>query len=161
MKKIIYMIAVTVLMGALLQGCGARNENVDTPQPSTPSENNTITSNNTENNAVENNETENNPTDSNPVESIITKEMAYEGVDNYCHSEYDWSAAEDDPSMMYMEMGEETEAEYQVVFHSYTGAVVYFYVDKVTGTTRMVEYVPVLDIENEVGTIDIHDYLGQ
>ena len=46
--------------------------------------------------------------------------MAYEGVYNYCHSTFDWSIAEDNPSIMYVEMGEEVESEYQVVFHSYT-----------------------------------------
>ena len=89
----------------------------------------------------------------------ITAEMAYEGVNNYCHSEYDWSVAADNPSMMSVEMGEETESEYKVVFRSYTGAFVYFYVDKTSGATRMVEYVPNLDIKNEAGTIDLFDYL--
>ncbi|MBO4599744.1 MAG: hypothetical protein J5641_03290, partial [Bacteroidales bacterium] len=72
---------------------------------------------------------------------------------------YDWSMAEENPSMMYVEMGEETETEYQVVFRSYTGAFVYFYVEKTSGTTRMVEYVPALDIKEEVGAIDIFEYL--
>ena len=89
----------------------------------------------------------------------ITAEMAYEGVNNYCHSAYDWSVAEDNPSMMSLTMGEETETEYQVIFRSYTGAIVYFYVDKTTGTTRMVEYVPTLDVKNEAGTIDLFDYI--
>ena len=85
--------------------------------------------------------------------------MAYEGVNNYCHSSYDWSIAEENPSIMYVKMGEETESEYQVIFRSYTGAFVYFYVDKTTGTTRMVESVPNLDVEEEVGTIDLYDYI--
>ena len=89
----------------------------------------------------------------------ITEEMAYEGVSNYCHSAYDWSIAEDNPSIMYVEMGDESETEYQVIFRSYTGAFVYFYVDKENGSTRITEYVPTLDIENEAGTIDIYDYL--
>ena len=87
--------------------------------------------------------------------------MAYEGVSNYCHSEYDWSPAEDDSSMMSLEMGDETETEYQVVFRSYTGALVYFYVDKASGTTRMTEYVPALDIRSEAGTIELFDYLNK
>lgn len=91
--------------------------------------------------------------------SNITAEMAYEAVNNYCHSEYDWSVAEENPSMMSVTMGEETESEYQVVFRSYTGALVYFYVDKASGTTRMVESVPALDVDSVVGTIDIKDYL--
>ena len=89
----------------------------------------------------------------------ITADMAYQGVNNYCHSAYDWSVAEENPSMMSLTMGEETETEYQVIFRSYTGAIVYFYVDKTTGTTRMVEYVPTLDIKNEAGTIDLFDYI--
>ena len=89
----------------------------------------------------------------------ITADIAYQGVSNYCHSAYDWSAAEENPSMMSLTMGEETETEYQVIFQSYTGAIVNFYVDKTTGTTRMVEYVPTLDIKNEAGTIDLFDYI--
>lgn len=89
----------------------------------------------------------------------ITKDIAYEGVNNYCHSAYDWSVAEDNPSIMYVEMGNETEVEYQVKFRSYTGAFVYFYVNKDSGTTRMVEYAPTLDVENEIGTINLFDYL--
>ena len=95
----------------------------------------------------------------NATKSEITAEMAYEGVSNYCRSAYDWSMAEANPSMMYVEMGEETESEYQVVFRSYTGAFVYFYVEKSSGTTKMVEYVPALNIKEEAGTIDLFDYL--
>ena len=95
----------------------------------------------------------------NPSKREITAEMAYEGVSNYCHSEYDWSVAEENPSIMYVEMGEETDSTYQVVFRSYTGAFVNFYVDKASGTTRMEEYVPTLDVRDEAGTIDLFDYL--
>ena len=91
--------------------------------------------------------------------TAITAEMAYEGVNNYCHSEYDWSVAESNPSIMYVEMGEETASEYKVIFRSYTGAFVYFYVEKTSGTTRMIEYVPTLDVESEAGTINLFDYL--
>ena len=62
---------------------------------------------------------------------------------------------------MYVQMGEETDSTYQVVFRSYTGAFVNFYVDKVSGTTRMEEYVPSLNIKEDAGTIDIFDYLKQ
>jgi hypothetical protein len=118
----------------------------------------------------------------NSTKSEITAEMAYEGVSNYCHSAYDWSVAKDNrrqtesqrtcsigrgakeegeanPSMMYVQMGEETDSAYQVVFRSYTGALVNFYVDKANGTTRMVEKVPSLNIEEDAGTIELFDYL--
>ena len=97
----------------------------------------------------------------NASKSKITAEMAYQGVSNYCHSTYDWSIAEDNPSVMSIEMGEETDSAYLVVFRSYTGAFVNFYVNKTSGTTRVEEYVPVLDIKSETGTIDLFDYLEQ
>ena len=97
----------------------------------------------------------------NTTKSEITAEMAYEGVSNYCHSAYDWSIAEANPSIMYVQMGEETDSAYQVVFRSYTGAFVNFYVDKASGTTRMEEYVPALDVRNDAGTIELSDYLNK
>lgn len=93
------------------------------------------------------------------TEQKITADMAYEGVDNYCHSEYDWSIAKENPSIMYVTMGEETASEYQVIFRSYTGAFVNFYVNKSSGSTRIVESVPSLDVEEEIGTINLFDYL--
>ena len=60
---------------------------------------------------------------------------------------------------MYVELGEETENEYQVKFRSYTGAFVYFYVDKTSGETRLVESVPELNVEEDAGTIELFDYL--
>ena len=89
----------------------------------------------------------------------ITADMAYEGINNYCHSAYDWSVAKDNPDIMYLTMGEETDSAYQVVFRSYTGAFVHFYVDKASGTTRIVEKVPSLNVEEETGTIDLFEYL--
>ena len=89
----------------------------------------------------------------------ITADMAYEGINNYCHSAYDWSVAKDNPDIMYLTMGEETDSTYQVVFRSYTGAFVHFYVNKTSGTTRMVEKVPSLNVEEDAGTIELFDYL--
>jgi hypothetical protein len=89
----------------------------------------------------------------------ITEEMAFEGVNNYCHKEYDWSVAKDNPDIMYLQMGEETDSAYQVVFRSYTGAFVHFYVNKITATTRIVEKVPSLNVEEEKGSIELFDYI--
>ena len=91
----------------------------------------------------------------------ITKEMAFEGVNNYCHKEYDWSVAKDNPDIMFVQIGEETDSAYQVVFRSYTGAFVHFYVNKTSGTTKMVEKVPSLNVEEETGTINLFDYLDK
>ena len=89
----------------------------------------------------------------------ISARMALEGVSNYCHSEFDWSAAQENPSIMYVTMADSTESEYKVLFRSYTGALTYFYVDKTSGSTRMVESVPALNIETEAGSINLRDYL--
>ena len=134
MKKRFFVFIVALVMGLMLQGCGTGNEAADSPNPSED----LITS-------ASNNH--------------ITEETAFEGVYNYCHSAYDWSIAEDDPDIMYLEMGEETETEYQVIFRSYTGSFVYFHVDKSSGITRLTEYVPILGIEEDAGTIDLYDYL--
>jgi hypothetical protein len=56
-------------------------------------------------------------------------------------------------------MGEETDSAYQVVFRSYTGAFVHFYVNKTNGSTRMVEKVPSLNVEEDAGIINLFDYL--
>ena len=56
-------------------------------------------------------------------------------------------------------MGEESDSAYQVVFRSYTGAYVHFFVDKTSGTTRIVEKVPSLNVEEETGTINLLDYI--
>ena len=91
----------------------------------------------------------------------LSAQMAVEGVSNYCHSEFDWSVAQENPSMMYVALGDSTETEFKVVFRSYTGALVYFYVDKASGSTRMVECVPSLNVNNEAGTINLFDYLDK
>ena len=100
-----------------------------------------------------------NDDDSNDIKSKVTKEMAYDGINNYCHQNFDWSIAKENPDIMSVEMGEEIDTEYQVIFRSYTGSLTYFYVNKSDGKTRIVEYVPALDIREESGTINIFDYL--
>ena len=91
----------------------------------------------------------------------VTAAMAYQGVNNYCHSQYDWSRAEENPDVMYVAMGDSTESEYKVIFRSYTGAFVNFYVDKASGNTHMVESVPALDVDTVTGTINLLDYIGK
>jgi uncharacterized protein YxeA len=88
----------------------------------------------------------------------ITKEIAYQRVDKYCHDNYDWSISKDNPSIMYVTMGEEKDDEYQVIFRSYTGSFVNFYVNKTSGITRIMEKSPINNEETNIGTINIKDY---
>ena len=110
-------------------------------------------------NNIKVNDTQSSDVQSEDTLRTITEEMAFEGVNNYCHREYDWSVAKDNPDIMYVQMGEETDSAYQVVFSSYTGAFVHFYVNKTSGATRMVERVPNLNVEENAGTINLFDYL--
>lgn len=93
------------------------------------------------------------------VSNKLTKELAYKGVSNYCHKEYDFSSSENNSTVMYIEYGNETETDYQIIFRSYTGAFVYFYVDKINGYTKIEEYAPIVNETNAIGTININDYL--
>ena len=110
-------------------------------------------------NNIKVNDTQSSDVQSEDTLRTITKDMAFEGVNNYCHKEYDWSVAKDNPDIMFVQIGEETDSAYQVVFRSYTGAFVHFYVDKTSGTTKIVEKVPNLNVEEEAGTINLFDYL--
>lgn len=91
--------------------------------------------------------------------AVITADMAREGVSNYCHSNYDWSPAREHPDLMYVTLGDETDSTFQVIFRSYTGSFTYFQVNKSGGRTKMTEYVPALDIEQDAGTIELLDWL--
>ena len=123
---------VVLMIGAMLQGCGSKDTSADYPPSSEIS-----------------------GTDG------ITAEMAFEGVNNYCHTHYDWSIAEKNPDIMYVRMGEESDTAYQVIFRSYTGAFVYFTVDKASGMTSMKEVVPNLGVESDAGEFSLYDYLNE
>lgn len=154
MKKLCLVLIAVLLASALLPGCAwivapghGSSEELVTAAPKV-----TEASETAEPETTEANDTEG-------PEAAITAEMAYAGVENYCRSNYDWSIAEENPDIMYVIMGEETEEEYEVVFRSYTGAFVNFHVDKTTGEVRMTEYVPALETETEAGSFDLFDYL--
>ena len=99
------------------------------------------------------------PKDEPVKDTHLTQEKVLAGVNKYCHEKYDWSIAEENPEIMYVTMGEETEDEYLVIFRSYTGALINFHVNKKDGVTKIVEVAPNVDQENDLGTIDIDDYL--
>ena len=146
MKKILFSMAV---MLAIVSSCN--KSKTEQPQASEPVAQDTIKPAHAEQAKV---------AKANSVKiAKITPELAYEGINNYCHKEFDWSPAKENPSIMYVAMGDETETEYKVIFRSYTGSFTYFYVNKNTGKTRMEEFVPALDITQESGTLNLFDYV--
>lgn len=139
MKKLFCLVSVIFFSMLVLFACTPKNNVVES-------------ANNIEGSSVNNNAND---------KGKITKEMAYNGINNYCHQNFDWSIAKENPDIMSVEMGEETDTEYQVTFRSYTGSLTYFYVNKSDGKTRIVEYVPTLNIKEESGTISLFDYLDK
>ncbi len=158
MRKRLCCIIAALILAALLPGCGTKDAVPDnSPQPTAAS---TTAPENT--NAPESPDVPEPPAAPEPTaapQPEITQEMAYAGVNNYCHITYDWSIAEGIPGMMYVINWDETETEYVVKFRSYTGAYEYFHVDKASGVTRIVSYEPVQQKETDEGTINIWDYL--
>ena len=152
MKKA-FCVAIALLMtGTVLLGCGSKDGTAEVPQPSQA----TITSQPSE-------VTITLPPTATPAadrpEPLVSKDAAYEGVSRYCERELGMGMTAEGYSVN-LETGEETDSEYQLIFHSYTGALTYFYVDKASGATRMTEYVPSLDSASEAGTFSLFDYLG-
>lgn len=157
-KRLCCMIAALIL-AVLLPGCGAKDAAADnSPQPTAAGT--VVPENTTAPESPDVPETPAAPELTAAPQTEITEEMAYAGVNNYCHITFDWSIAEEIPDMMYVVNCGETETEYVVKFRSYTGAYEYFYVDKASGVTRIVSYEPVQQKETDEGTINIWDYLG-
>lgn len=157
MRKRLCCIIAALILAVLLPGCGAKDAAADhLPQPAAAS-----TAAPERASTPESPDVPETPAALEPAapQPEITEEMAYAGVNNYCHITYDWSIAEEIPDIMYVVNWDETETEYVVMFRSYTGAYEYFYVDKASGVTRIVSYEPVQQKETDEGTINIWDYL--
>ena len=134
MKKLICAMIAIILMSAMLQGCGSKAGKADNSPSSETS-------------------------GAEVPQTGMTAEMALEGVNNYCHSRYDWSIAEENPDIMYVRMGEESDTAYQVIFRSYTGSFVYFTVDKTSCRRTMKEHVSNDDVERNAVEYSVYDYL--
>ena len=145
MKKLLCMIVAVLMILAMLPGCGADNKPADEPGPQE------------DQGAVPSENEEPYGPEEDPPETEVTEETALEGVSNYCRREYGWRDGGDGS---YLTQEEETETEYHLVFRSYTGAIVNFFVEKADGYTRITEIIPAFNTENEVGSFNLFDYLG-
>ena len=105
MKKQICCMIAAVTVVTMLPGCGAKDTPADhSPAPAVVS---TVTPESTA--APESTVP---PESTAAPEQTITEDMAYEGVNNYCHKMYDWSIAEELPEIMYVVRYDETDSEY-------------------------------------------------
>ena len=173
MKKLIWILIAAAVAGTALQGCGAMGKPADSAQQaeaqsssvpeSEPSESRLSPGGSSgisvpESRESVSNVSESTVSESRLSESAITGPMALKGVRNYCGSAYGLSTDDGQTADINLEIDDVTDSVYQLSYRSYTGAVVKFYVDRTTGLTRVTEYAPGLDVENDAGTFSILDY---
>ncbi len=93
----------------------------------------------------------------------ITDEQAVSAVQKYCYAEMpdleDIVKAEEYP--VYWKVESSDEKEIVVVFRSYTGAQMRYYIDRVSGDTRVTEFVPGIMTEEAPSgeTLNVRDYM--
>ncbi len=95
------------------------------------------------------------------IESI-SDEQAVEAIRNYCFTmnpDLESIAAEDYP--VYWEIVSSEDSEIVVLFRSYTGAQVRYYIDRATGDTNVTEFVPGITEEEEPTdeNFNVKDYI--
>lgn len=94
---------------------------------------------------------------------IITDDQAITAIKNYCHINNpdlaDIEKAGEYP--VYWEIASSADKEIVVLFRSYTGAQVRYYIDPLSGDTYVTEFVPgITSKEEQTGeSFDVRDYL--
>ena len=98
------------------------------------------------------------------VRQEITEGQALSSIQKYCYA--------NDPSLegivdsgeypAYWDVSSADEHEITVLFRSYTGALIRYYIDPVSGETYVTEFVPGITAEEErTGeSLNVRDYLG-
>ncbi len=99
-----------------------------------------------------------------PQQDVLTEEQALEAVKNYCYiNNPDLKDMEESGSYtIYWESAANGENEAVVLFRSYTGAEIRYYVDLSTGVTYVTELVPgIIDEETKTDeSLNVRDYLN-
>ena len=100
-----------------------------------------------------------------PTDDTITKEQALEAVKNYCianNPDLESMLGSDDYTV-YFDVSISEADEIVVLFRSYTGAQIRYYVDKSTGEVYVTELVPgIIDEEQRTEeTFNIRDYMDK
>lgn len=104
-------------------------------------------------------------TEGNAAEAVITQEQALEAVKNYCianNPDLEGMLGSEDYTT-YFEVSNSEAGEIVVLFRSYTGAQIRYYVDPNTGDTYTTELVPgIIDEEQRTEeTFNIRDYMDK
>ena len=93
----------------------------------------------------------------------ITEQQALDAIMKYCYSENPdlESIVEEGEYPVYWDASESSESEIVIVFRSYTGAIIRYYVDRSTGDTYVTEFVPGItdDEERTDEVFNVKDYM--
>lgn len=97
------------------------------------------------------------------IPESISDEQAVEAIRNYCctvNSDLESIAAKEYPVYWVIESSDDSEV--VVMFRSYTGAQVRYYIDRVTGTTNITEFVQGITEEEEPTgeSFDVREYMN-
>ena len=163
MKKILITILLITIALSLV-GCGHKkivcnetSDNEATTETTTTEENieaDIITEENTEADII---------TEENTEADIITEEEALTGIKNYCYSQNAElkNMESSDEYTIYWEVTTNENSEIVVLYRSYTGAQIRYYIDPSSGETYSTEFVPGITDEEEKTneTLNVRDYL--
>lgn len=93
----------------------------------------------------------------------ITGEQALLAIKNYCYLENPSlkDIEEEGEYSVYWDISSCDESQIVILFHSYTGALIRYYIDPVSGETYITEFVPGILLEEERSdvTFNVRDYM--
>ncbi|MBP5223492.1 MAG: hypothetical protein J6Z35_10085 [Lachnospiraceae bacterium] len=130
-------------------------------------EDNTVADNKTEDNKAEESKTEDgkaeNADQGSSESKAITGEQALLAIKNYCYLENPSlkDIEEEGEYSVYWDISSCDESQIVILFHSYTGALIRYYIDPVSGETYITEFVPGILLEEERSdvTFNVRDYM--
>ena len=143
---IILLFALVILPGMLLSACG-KTVPAETAGPAA---------------SADSISTAGSEAESEKREETLTDEQALAAIRNYCilaNPDLEETAASGE-APVYWEIASSDEQQIVVLFRSYTGAQIRYYVDPVSGETYVTEFVPGITAEEErtAESLNVRDY---
>ncbi len=177
-------LALLLSIGLILTACGAGKGSLSTPEGAsveavtesgTPkSENETVAEVPADGQEEAPTETMEDPTDTSdetqeladtPTDDRITEEQALEAIRAHCYAQNPEleGIVEAGEYPVYWEAVSEDDSQIIILYRTYTGVLVRYYIDPVTGDTYVTEYVPgITDEEEQTGeTFNLRDEMAE
>ncbi len=170
MKKFINLTTIVVMLCMLATmacGCSSKDNKDETTNESTVAEATTTAAEEPSNTTIEATVEDTSAATTegeNTTLDVITDEMAVVAITNRCVLENPdlTSMMADGDYTFYWEVVSSTDSQVVVLYRSYTGAEIRYYIDRVTGDTTVTELVPgIIDEEQATDeTFNARDYLA-